>query len=115
MDTLRSSVWFVGSACQQHAELCPGPIPSDESQVAANGAEIDGPIGESVSADIDASTSCLDEDESDDDIYNEICVPSHLIDEATELSAYHDANTLPYFEKKFAQERSFTQCNGRHA
>jgi hypothetical protein len=97
-----------------HAELYPRPTPSDESQVAANGAEIEGPISEFASADEDASTSCPDESESDDDIYDEMNVPSHLIDEAADLSEYNHANTSLSFEKIFAQEQSLARCNRGH-
>jgi hypothetical protein len=92
----------LGPAYQHHAELYPGPVPSDESQVAANGTEINGPISESASADKNVSTSCPDESESDDDIYDEINVPSHLIDEAADLSEYNHTNTPLSFKKIFA-------------
>jgi hypothetical protein len=97
-----------------HAELYPRPTPSDESQVAANNAEIDGPISEFASADEDASTSCPDESESDDDIYDEMNVPSYLIDEAADLSEYSHANTSLSFEKIFAREQSLARCNRGH-
>ena len=104
-----------GSAYQHHAEIYPGPARSDESQVAAIVAEIDGPVSEFASADEDASTSYLDESEGDDDIYHEMNLPSHLIDEAADLSEYNHANMSPSFEKIFAQERSVTRRNGGHA
>lgn len=105
----------LGSAYQHHAELYPRPVPSDESQVVANGAEIDGPISEFASADKDASTSFPDESESDDDIYDEMDIPSHLIDEAVDLSEYNHANTSLSFEKIFAQKRSLARCDREHA
>lgn len=103
-----------GSAYQHHGERYLGPAPY-ESQVAAIGAEIDGPISEFASADEDASTSCPDESEGDDDIYDEMNLPSHLIDEAADLSEYNHANMSPSFEKIFAQERSLARCNEGHA
>ena len=42
-------------------------------------------------------------------------VPSHLIDEAADLSEHNHANMPLSFEKIFAQERSLARCNRRHA
>lgn len=97
-------------------QICtPDPAPSDESQVAAVGAEFDTLISDFASADEDASTSLLDESEGDDDIEGELNLPSHFIDEAANLSEYKHANMSPSFENILAQERSLARRNRGHA
>ena len=73
--------------------------------------EIDGPINEFSGADEVASTSCLDESDIDVDIYDEINVPSHLIEEAADPSGYNRSNTSLTCKAIFPQERSFARHN----
>lgn len=70
-----------------------------------------------MSANIDENgwAFSLDESESPHDMYGEIVVPSHLVDDAADLSQYYRANSLFSFEKVFSQESSLTQCNSGHA
>lgn len=55
-----------------------------------------------------SSVSSSEESESDDDIYNQIVVPSHLVDEAADLSQYYFTNSPLSFEQIFTQERLAT-------
>jgi hypothetical protein len=53
--------------------------------------------------------SSLDKSDIDDDIYNDLVVPSYLIDEAADLSQRNHTSSLPSFEEIFAQERSLAR------
>lgn len=73
-------------AYQYHEESCRGPAISNGSQLIANSAENNRSIYEFASGDEDIVASSLDESDIDNDIYNDLVVPSYLIDEAADLS-----------------------------
>ncbi|KAL2419250.1 hypothetical protein ABEF95_001819 [Exophiala dermatitidis] len=52
-----------------------------------------------------------EESDSDHDIYDEMIIPSHLVDEAADLSQYYSANSPTSFEQAFAQERLVSPGN----
>ncbi|KAI9777127.1 MAG: hypothetical protein M1839_009083 [Geoglossum umbratile] len=59
--------------------------------------------------------SSPDKSEADDDIYNDLAIPSYIIDEAADLSHYSHAFPLLNFEEILAREQSLLQCNRRSA
>jgi hypothetical protein len=59
--------------------------------------------------------SSLDESNINNDIYNNLVVPSYLIDEAANLLQYNYTSPPPSFKDIFAQEQSLTRYNGGHA
>jgi hypothetical protein len=61
-----------------------------------------------ASNDDTSSVSSSEESESDHDIYDDMVVPSYLVDEAADLSQYYSANSPLSFEQIFAQERLAT-------
>ena len=56
----------------------------------------------------------LDESNSDEDIYDNLTIPSFLIDDAADLSHYH-ARPLQNFEEIFAQEETYMQWKEQSA
>ena len=97
-----------------HEESCQGPALSDESQPGANNSENNRSIS-SFDSEGDDGMSSPDESDIDDNIYNDLDVPSYIIDEATDLSQYGHGNAPRSFEEILAQERSLLRCDGRHA
>ena len=88
-----------------------GPIRSDNLQSVPDSTDVDGAIKESADEDDVASTSRLDESDIDVDLYDEINVPSHLIDEAADLSGCRNSNPPSTFEEIFAQESELARHN----
>ena len=62
-------------------------------------------IGEFASGDED-TVSSLDESESNNDIYNDMVVPSYLIDKAADLSQRNYASSLPSFEQRLRRDKT---------
>jgi hypothetical protein len=75
---------------------------SDESQLIANGTDINRSSNELIIPDKNIWAESPDESESVNDIYNEIIVSFYLIIEAADLSQYNYINLLLSFEKIFA-------------
>jgi hypothetical protein len=99
------------STCSQREDPPHGSLLAEKLKFNTNDAEI-----HDVFANIDdtSSISSSEESESDHDIYDEMVIPSHLVDEATELPQYYSANSLFSFEQIFAQERLVTPGNSGH-
>ncbi|KAI9769849.1 MAG: hypothetical protein M1840_003843 [Geoglossum simile] len=102
-------------AYQRHEESCRGPALSDESQSVANSAENNRSTIEFDIEDEDTVMSSPDESEADDDIYNDLAIPSYIIDEAADLSHHGHACPLLSFEEILAREQSLLQRNRRCA
>ena len=98
-------------AYQHHDEPYHGPL-LDKSKQSANGVAPDRSTDNLANIDEDVSASDLDESESENDIYDEMIVPSHLVDEGADLSEYHHTDSPLTFEKLFAQERSLGRGAG---
>ncbi len=94
------------TAYQCQEESCRGLAILNGSQLIANGAENNRSTCEFASGDEDSVSSSLDESDIDDDIYNDLVVPSYLIAEAADLSQRNHASSQPSFEEIFAQEQS---------
>jgi hypothetical protein len=68
------------STYQCHEELCHESATPDVSQLITNSAETNRSICKFDSGDEDTMASSLDESDMEDDIYNDMIVPSYLID-----------------------------------
>ena len=99
-------------AYQRHEHSPRGLTVLDESQLITNGSDINRSSNELAILDEDVWAESLDENESDNDIYEEMIVPPDLIIEAADLSQYNHANSPLSFEKLFAQESSLSPRNG---
>jgi hypothetical protein len=98
-------------AYQRHEHSPRGLILSDESQLIANGTDINRSSNELAIPDEDVWAESPNESESVNDIYDEIIVPPHLIIEAADLSQYNHINSPLSFEKILAQECSLARYN----
>ena len=85
-----------------------GQDTSDKSTPTANGAVVDKSTSDFANAKIDAG---LDESESENHIFDEMVVPSHLVGEAADLLQYYLAHSRLCFEQTFAHESSLSPCD----
>ncbi|RVX69001.1 hypothetical protein B0A52_08068 [Exophiala mesophila] len=67
-----------------------------------------------ASNDDTSSVSSSEESESDHDIYDDMVVPSYLVDEAADLCQYYSANSPLGFKQIFTQERLATLRKSGH-
>src|SRR5450756_1586820 len=62
----------------------------------------------------ESTVSSLDESDSDEEIYNDLMMPSYIIHNAAELAQCH-ARPLQDFEEIFAQEEAYMRCKEQSA
>ncbi|CZT52686.1 uncharacterized protein RSE6_14041 [Rhynchosporium secalis] len=62
----------------------------------------------------ESSVPSSDESDSDEDIYDDLTIPSYVIDDAADLSQCH-VRPLQNFEEVFAQEEIYIQCREQSA
>jgi hypothetical protein len=106
---------YAAGAAYQHEHSRRGLALSDESQLTVNTADINRSRDELAIPDENIWAESPDESESDNDIYDQIIVPSHLIVKAADLSQYNHINSPLSFENIFARESSLSPCNGGYA
>ncbi|KAK5367235.1 hypothetical protein LTS13_008088 [Exophiala xenobiotica] len=113
-----------GNAARGHASVsahrrqegpCHRAALPDGSQLVANDAEIDRSNDDFANTSDDTWPSYLDESENETDIYDELVVPFHLIDEAADLSQYEHSTSPLSFEELFAQDCPLPQYDTQFA